>query len=64
MWATVALTAVFAARSVVQLTLFAKRDTGLLAIARIAMGYPLTVLALLFALWVVRRARQPLSPAA
>ena len=64
MWATVALTAVFAARSVVQLTLFAKRDTGLLAVARIAMGYPLTVLALLFALWVVRRARQPLSPAA
>lgn len=64
MWATTAMTAVFAARGVVQLTLFAKRDTGLLAVARIAMGYPLTVLALLFALWVVRRARQPLSPAA
>jgi hypothetical protein len=44
--------------------LFAKRDTGLLAVARIAMGYPLTVLALLFALWVVRRARQSVSSTA
>jgi hypothetical protein len=25
------------------------------------MGYPLTVLALLFALWIVRRARQSVS---
>jgi Protein of unknown function (DUF3159) len=64
MWATAAVTAVFAARGVVQLTLFAKRDTGLLAVARIAMGYPLTVLALLFALWVVRRARQSVSSTA
>ena len=64
MWATTAMTAVFAARGVVQLTLFAKRDTGLLVVARIAMGYPLTVLALLFALWVVRRARQSVSSTA
>jgi hypothetical protein len=64
MWATTAMTAVFAARGAVQLTLFAKRDTGLLAVTRIAMGYPLTVLALLFALWVVRRARQSVSSTA
>jgi hypothetical protein len=64
MWATAAVTAVFAARGVVQLALFAKRDTGLLAVARIAMGYPLTALALLFAFWIVRRARQSVSPTA
>jgi hypothetical protein len=64
MWATTAVTAVFAARGAVQLALFAKHDTGWLAVTRIAMGYPLTVLALLFALWVVRRARQSVSSAA
>ena len=58
LWATVAATAVFAARAAVQLTLFARSDTGLLAVARIAMGYPLTVAAGAFAFWIVRRARR------
>ena len=55
--ATVAATAVFAARGVVQLKLFQDNSTGWLAVARIAMGYPLTILALGFAWLVVRRAR-------
>lgn len=58
LYATMAVTAVFAARAAVQLTLFARHDTGLLAVARIAMGYPLTALAAAFAFWVVRRARR------
>jgi Protein of unknown function (DUF3159) len=61
-WATAAVTAVFASRGVVQLALFARRDTGLLAVARIAMGYPLTALALAFAFWIVRRARTRSAP--
>ena len=55
------MTAVFAARAAVQLTLFARSDTGLLAVARIAMGYPLTALAGGFAFWIVRRARRSIA---
>lgn len=61
MWATIAVTAVFAARGAVQLTLFAERHTGWLAVTRIAMGYPLTALAAAFAFWIVRRARQRIT---
>ncbi|MDT4936645.1 MAG: hypothetical protein QOG80_316 [Pseudonocardiales bacterium] len=48
---------VFLARGVVQLALFRQNATGWLAFARIAMGYPLWILAVGFAFWVVRRAR-------
>lgn len=60
--ATLAATVVFTARGLVQLTLFRRNDTGWLAVARIAMGYPLTLLAILFAVVVVRRARRRLVP--
>jgi hypothetical protein len=55
--ATLAATVVFAARGVVQLSLFQHNSTGWLAVARIAMGYPLTIAAFGFAWFVVRRAR-------
>lgn len=60
-WATAAGTAVFAARAIVQGSLFEKNSTGWLAVTRIAMGYPLTIAAAGFAWFVVRRARQRLS---
>ncbi|MGI8880022.1 MAG: DUF3159 domain-containing protein [Jatrophihabitans sp.] len=62
--ATCAATLIFAARGVVQLTLFSRHDTGWLAVTRIAMGYPLTALALGFAFWTIRRARHRLALAA
>lgn len=52
---------VFLARGVVQTALFREDATGWLAVARIAMGYPLFLLALTFALWVVTRARRQLA---
>lgn len=54
--ATLALVAVFAARFVVQNWLYGQDATGWLAFARIAMGYPLTVFALVVVVWAVRRA--------
>lgn len=59
--ATAAATLVFAARAVVQLTLFRRNSTGGLAVARIAMGYPLTIAAVGLAFFVVRRARRILA---
>jgi hypothetical protein len=59
--ATVAGGLVFLARGVVQLTLFRHDATGWLAVARIAMGYPLYIAAIGFAFWVVRRARHRLG---
>lgn len=53
--ATLALTAVFAARFVVQNWLYGEDSTGWLAFARIAMGYPLTAVALVVVVWAVRR---------
>lgn len=58
--ATLAAFAMFGARAAVQLSLFRQNRTGWLAVARIAMGYPLYVLVLGFAWWIVRRARQSL----
>jgi Protein of unknown function (DUF3159) len=55
--ATLGAAVVFLARGGVQLALYHQNATGWLAAARIAMGYPLTVLAVGYGLWVVRRAR-------
>jgi hypothetical protein len=52
---------VFLARGIVQLALFEQNATGWLAVARIAMGYPLYIAAIGFAFWVVRRARHRLA---
>lgn len=62
--ATLAATAVFLARGFVQLALFARNATGWLAVARLAMGYPLYIAAVGFGFWVVSRARKQLAPAA
>lgn len=56
--ATLAFAAVFAARFVVQDSLYDAGSAGWLAFARIAMGYPLLALALLVVYWAVRRANQ------
>ena len=52
--ATLALTAVFASRFVVQNWLYGEDSTGWLAFARLAMGYPLTAVALVIVVWSVR----------
>ncbi|MEV0697576.1 DUF3159 domain-containing protein [Saccharopolyspora sp. NPDC050389] len=54
--ATLAWTVVFAAKYVVQQWLYDSDQTGWLAFARIAMGYPLTGLALVVTVWAIRRA--------
>ena len=48
---------VFAARGIVQLTLYNSNATGWLAFARIAMGYPLYIAAVGAGFWIVTRAR-------
>jgi hypothetical protein len=63
-WATLAATAVFLARGIVQLSLYDRKATGWLAFARIAMGYPLFVAALAFSYWIVTRARRALAASA
>jgi hypothetical protein len=60
-WATVAATCVFLARGIVQAALYHQNATGWLAFARIAMGYPLFVLAVGFSFWVVNRTRRRLA---
>jgi hypothetical protein len=55
--ATLAGLAMFAARAVVQLSLFRENRTGWLAVTRIVMGFPLYLAVLAFGFWVVRRAR-------
>jgi len=62
-WATLAGTAVFLARGIVQATLYGHNATGWLAFARIAMGYPLYIAAVGFAFLVVTRARRRLAAA-
>jgi hypothetical protein len=59
--ATLALVAVFAARFVVQNWLYGEDSTGWLAFARIAMGYPLTALALVVVVWAIRRSGTELT---
>lgn len=54
--ATAVWVLVFGARYLVQHHLYAADSTGWLAAARIAMGWPLTALALVVTVWAVRRA--------
>ncbi len=54
--ATLVWVLVFAARYLVQSHFYHTNSTGLLAITRIAMGWPLTAVALLVTVWAVRRA--------
>jgi len=63
-YATAAGFAMFATRALVQLKLFAENKTGLLAVARIAMGFPLYIAVVAFGFWVVRRARHELPAVA
>jgi hypothetical protein len=58
--ATLAATAVFAARFVVKQSLYLADATGWLAVAKIAMGTPLTALALLVVVWAFRRSTKRL----
>jgi hypothetical protein len=51
--ATLVFTLVFGSRVVVQQWLYNTDETTLLGIARLAMGYPLTILAFLVAIWAV-----------
>ena len=59
--ATLTMAAVFASRFVVQEWLYAADSVGWLAIARIAMGYPLAGIALLVVIWAVRRSKSRAS---
>ncbi|SIJ71936.1 Protein of uncharacterised function (DUF3159) [Mycobacteroides abscessus subsp. abscessus] len=61
-WATLALSAVFASRFVVQQWLYTQDSVGWLATARIVMGYPLLGAALLVVIWAVRRSQRRISP--
>jgi Protein of unknown function (DUF3159) len=54
--ATLAAAAIFFARFIVQRWLYDEDQTGWLAFARIAMGYPLTAIAVIIAIWAVTRA--------
>ncbi|WP_137724878.1 DUF3159 domain-containing protein [Prescottella subtropica] len=61
--ATLAWALVFGARFVVQNALYNDDRTGWLAVARIAMGWPLAGAALLVTVWAVRRADRIVEPA-
>ncbi len=61
--ATLAWTVVFGARYLVQSQLYDADRTGLLAVARIAMGWPLAAVALGVTVWAVRRAGADAAPA-
>ncbi len=54
--ATLVWVIVFGARYLVQSQLYDHDATGMLAVARIAMGWPLTAVALLVTVWAVRKA--------
>lgn len=54
--ATLTWVVVFAARFIVQRWLYDEDQTGWLAFARLAMGYPLTAIALVVTVWAVRSA--------
>jgi uncharacterized protein DUF3159 len=54
--ATLAASVIFFGRFVVQRWLYDNDQTGWLAFAKIAMGYPLTAVALIITVWAVTRA--------
>lgn len=54
--ATLTWVAVFAARFIVQRWLYNEDQTGWLAFTRLAMGYPLTAIAVVVSVWAVTRA--------
>ncbi|MBP2473534.1 hypothetical protein JOF53_002406 [Crossiella equi] len=56
--ATMVWTVLFAARVIVQNWLYDSNETTLLGVARLAMGYPLTAVALLVTVWAVARAKK------
>jgi len=58
MWATLFGLVLFLSRGIVQALLYHHNATGWLAFARIAMGYPLFVIAVAAGWWVVSRARR------
>jgi hypothetical protein len=60
--ATLIGAALFLARGGVQLALYGENATGWLAFARIAMGYPLFIVAVGAGWWIVRRARTAAAP--
>jgi hypothetical protein len=61
-WTTLVWIAVFLARGLVQRFLYEEDRTGWLAIARLAMGYPLTAGALAVTILAVRRVRRQADP--
>jgi hypothetical protein len=61
--ATLGWAVVFAARYLVQSNLYDSDRTGWLAVARIAMGWPLAALALLLTVWAVRRSDRVIAAA-
>jgi hypothetical protein len=61
-FASVGWALVFASRAVVQGTLYVMDRPGLLAAARLLMGWPLTIAAVALTLAYVRRARGPARP--
>ncbi|MCK7641562.1 DUF3159 domain-containing protein [Corynebacterium sp. CCM 8835] len=62
-WATIAWSLVFLARFLVQRNLYDADATSALAIARIAMGWPLTGVAALLTVWAVRHASKAIESA-
>ena len=63
-WTTLLWVAVFLSRGLVQRFLYAEDRTGWLAVARLGMGYPLTVAALAVTVIAVRRVRRRAAPGA
>jgi hypothetical protein len=59
--ATLGGAVVFLARGFVQWALYERGATGWLAVARIAMGYPLFIGAVVFGFWAIRRARSEVT---
>ncbi|GAA3224063.1 DUF3159 domain-containing protein [Pseudonocardia petroleophila] len=62
--ATLAAAAVSGARFAVQQWLYVSDETGWLGFARVAMGWPLTILAALVVVWAWRRSSSRLLPSA
>ena len=59
--ATLVWILVFGSKFVVQQWLYDQNNVGLLGLARIAMGYPLTAIAIAVTVWAVRKADKRLA---